>query len=163
MKDVLLIETLAGGDIGVSGNTVVNDETLSNIVYLALFGGNVGKSTRLAKKGEFREYYWGNDYTIFGDSKMDSGFEYALQTIPLSSGAKVKLESIAQEDLKCLLKYFKSYSVKISLIYVDYITLDIEMVVEEGQKIEKSFTYKKNDKGDYNPQDYSSADYYTTL
>lgn len=162
MKDVLLIETLGGGDIGIVSNTLINDEKLSNIVYLALFGGNVGKSTRKAQKGEFREYYWGNDFTLFEDARMDSGFEYSLQTTSLTSGARVKLEAIATQDLKCLLKYFRSYSVKISMLYVDFITLDIIIVTEEGQKVEKSYTYKKNNLGDYSPLDYSSEDYYTT-
>lgn len=160
MKDVLLIETLSGGDIGVNLNDIIADERLSNILYLSLVGGNVGYKTQISKSGDFRNYYWGNEFTLFRNAKMDSGFEYALRTTSLTSGARVKLEQIATEDLKCLLKYFQSYSVNISMVYVDHIKITIKMVVTEGQSIERSFTYKKNENGDYSLLDYNPADYY---
>jgi hypothetical protein len=161
MIDVLLIETLSGGDISIEANTLVADTKTSNIIYLALFGGNVGQKTRVAKSGEFREYYWGNDFTLYGDSRMDSGFEDALRTVSLTSGARIKLEAIATQDLKCLLKYYSSYTVRITMVKEDYIRINILIVTKEGQSIEKIYGYKKGLIVDYDSEDYDPLDYST--
>jgi len=61
--DVLIIETLNGGDIVKRGNDVTTAAGWENMPYIAMFGGNVRQSTPTRRiEGELNFDFWGNAY-----------------------------------------------------------------------------------------------------
>lgn len=159
MTDVLLIETGSCGDITIVSNDIAYDNIASNVLYLSMFGGNVGASTKDVAIGEYREYWWGNNFCNFGDSKMDSGTEYTLITTALNSKGRLDIEKIINIDIKPILKYYKQYNIVVEVVSDDVLNINLSLINNNQIPVERVFVYKKNAQGDYST-DYSSLDYF---
>lgn len=103
--DLKLIENGSGGDLVFDGGDLKTTSEIYNQPYLARFGGNKTASTGDGVlDGEERRDYWANSLLLANspNEQHNSKFEKGLSEIPLSSSGRLKLESIAKDDLKYL-------------------------------------------------------------
>lgn len=101
--DLLISETLNGGDAVLKGNRVETVTGFESMIYLGLFGGNPEQSTPESRPdGEEAFDYWGN--ALFWrenpDQQFNSTLEKALRDNPLTPAGLIKIESAAKKDLE---------------------------------------------------------------
>lgn len=89
MMDVTLIETGNGGDLVLSGNDLSIVDGISNMPYIAMFGGS---------------NFWGNDLLFDNDDlRFSAETENILLTVPLNSQGRSTIEAAIKRDLQFLL------------------------------------------------------------
>jgi len=95
--DLLLAETLDGGDVQIENGLFVSDKQFSTAVYLSLFGGNESDNG----KGNNNNQFWGN---ILRDTKenekLRSRFHHIITGLPMSVKNIKEAESAAAMDLQ---------------------------------------------------------------
>lgn len=104
MKDLSIYESGNGGELLMVDGDISLADSLLQVVYLSLFGGNV-ESTTLGneKPGDLRNDWWANSLLFPETSKqMNSLTEKALKTVPLSSVGRIQIQNAVDEDLKFL-------------------------------------------------------------
>jgi len=95
--DILLIDTLNGGDITFDDNSNLQmTRGLDTAVYLCLFGGNLEDDGSAATD---KLQWWGNDGEP-EDKHFRSRFQNLLRGQPYNSSIRVKLEEAAKYDIK---------------------------------------------------------------
>ena len=92
IQDITIYENFDGGDLAIINNDLATNNGFSNLIYLALFGGNVNQEIE----------WWGNSEL---DLEFNSEFEQALKTQPLTIAGLERLEKIAISDLEELKQY----------------------------------------------------------
>lgn len=104
MKDFGLYETGNGGDISILNKDIEVVSSLSNQVYIALFGGNVGYITRNDFQNQERLDFWGNSLFYKNNYKkqFNSYTEYFLNNSVINSLFRSKLIEYVQKDLDFL-------------------------------------------------------------
>lgn len=126
--DVLLVETLNGGDVLIRGNDLARAEGFENMPYLALFGGNTEASTPAVRvAGEFNEDYWGNSIFMPKSAMANSDTERKLQNEALTSSGRVRIEGVVKKDLK-FMQAFAEVSVRVVVISDDVVNINIRIV-----------------------------------
>jgi len=124
MVDVTIYENFDGGDLALINNDLAVNNGLSNLVYLALFGG--------------QNDWWGNSEL---DLEFNSEFEQALKTNPLTISGLTRLESIALSDLD-FLKQYGELTVVAELLGINKLKLSVTLdntenvYIWDGQKNE---------------------------
>ena len=138
--DVLVIETLNGGDILVKGNDLVSAKGFENMPYLAMFGGNIEGSTPTVRvAGELNKDWWGNSFITSRPAQANSDTERKMMTEPLTSSGRVRIENTVKNDLK-FMRNFADVSVSVSILNDDVIGIRVRIV--EPQNIQaKEFQY----------------------
>lgn len=96
MTDVLMRQTVNGGDVECSNGQMVMDEGLENAVYLSLFGGNEDDS---GLEADDAKQWWGNRDEPEGASRYRSAAQYLLATLPLIPASLQRIEEAATSDL----------------------------------------------------------------
>ncbi len=101
-KDILRYETGNGGDFKVLNNDLVLVESLLQMFYIALFGGNVEADTRGDEiSTEVRQDWWANSL-LFAESKnkqFNSKTERVLNSVALNSSGRVQIKTAIEDDL----------------------------------------------------------------
>lgn len=141
MADIELYETLEGGDFLLKGNDLSVIDGWQNMVYLALFGGNVEQSTQQFNEDEQRFDWWGND-TFYQDRpkpQFNSNTERLLNQTPVSSAGLEKIRQGVVSDLAFMIE-FAEIEVSVSAISDDRIRIDIS-VNEPNNLQSNEFTY----------------------
>ena len=87
ISDILIYETGSGGDFLLRGNGLATVSGYENSPYLSMFGGND---------------WWGNAYIPDGNSLFSAQTEDVLNTTPLTSAGRVKIENAIKADLAYL-------------------------------------------------------------
>jgi len=98
--DLLLRDTLDGGDITINNGFLVSDRTFNTAIYLSLFGGNQKDSGRVQN----RKTWWGN--TLRGvneNQKLVSRFQAIIFGLPISTKNILETEEAAKLDLAWLI------------------------------------------------------------
>jgi hypothetical protein len=93
MSDVVLYQTPDGGEISVVNGVVAMDGGLSTYIYLCLFGGNDDDPG----ESDITKSWWGNNLETDPNRQLRSKTQYALKSIPATSG-NIKLIKIAVES-----------------------------------------------------------------
>jgi len=138
--DVLVVETLNGGDILVRGNDLASAKGFENMPYLAMFGGNVEASTpSIRVEGEFNEDYWGNSLFIPRAAQANSDTERKLMNEPLTSAGRVRIENVVKNDLK-FMQQFADVTASVSILNDDVIGIRVR-IVQPGNIQAKEFQY----------------------
>lgn len=105
MKDISIYESGDGGEILILDSDINFADSLLQLVYLSLFGGNV-ESVTLGneEKGEFRNDWWANSLLFEKEEakQMNSLTEKTLKESPLSSSGRIRIQRAVEEDLKFL-------------------------------------------------------------
>jgi hypothetical protein len=105
MKDLSIYESGSGGELLMVNSDISLADSLLQIVYLCLFGGNVEAITLgNENQGEVRNDWWGNPL-IFKEEKdkqFNSITEKTLKKTALSSAGRILILNAVNEDLKSL-------------------------------------------------------------
>lgn len=140
--DLALYETGNGGDIQFKGRDFVAFYGWENMVYLALFGGNVGFPTTGRKLDNEQDFsYWGNNLLWPNDQskQFNSLTEKRLQDVALNSAGRVLIEQDVISDLS-FMSSFAEVSVSVSIISDDKVK--IEILVKQPDNLEdKAFVF----------------------
>lgn len=116
--DLRIIENGNGGDLVFANGDIETTSEVYNQPYLAHFGGNKDVSEDNGLHVDF----WGNTLLLPNNEQFISEFERAINTIPLSSSGRVKLETAAKKDLEYL-SGFATTNTVVSITGVDKIKL----------------------------------------
>lgn len=108
MIDFGLYETGNGGDISILKKDIETVSGLSNQVYIALFGGNIGYITRNDFQNQERLDFWGNNllYKSKPKKQFNSLTEHFILNNPINSLFRTKLIDCVKKDLEYLSAVF---------------------------------------------------------
>jgi phage gp46-like protein len=95
--DLLLEDTVDGGDIQIEDGLLVPDRTFRTAVYLSLFGGNKEDSGKVKNN----KTWWGNTLPGTGaNEKLVSRFQAVISGLPMTTKNIGEAEAAARLDLK---------------------------------------------------------------
>lgn len=105
MVDFSIYESGDGGELLMVNNDISLADSLLQLVYLSLFGGNTEASTLGNEiENELRYDWWANSL-IFGiqpDKQFNSLTERTLKITPLSSSGRLEIQRAVEQDLTFL-------------------------------------------------------------
>jgi hypothetical protein len=135
--DLELIEKGDGGELIQTPNDLSIIDGFENMVYLAMFGGNVKQSTpktRLSTDQDFS--WWGNNLLDPGDESLqfNSETERALNTVPLTSSGRNQLQKAVDTDL-AFMKDFATVIVNVLILDSDKVVLGVRLI--QPDKLQK--------------------------
>lgn len=97
--DLLVIETGNGGDLVKTSKDLQTIDGLENMVYLALFGGNVEASAPVQRLPNELDYsFWGNIF-LTPNERFNSETERTLNTVALNSAGRLQILEAMKRDL----------------------------------------------------------------
>ena len=105
MKDFSIYESGDGGELLIVDDDFNLTEVLFELVYLALFGGNVESITLGNEKdGDVRNDWWANSLLFKNNAakQMNSLTEKTLRTTALSSAGRIAIQNSVDQDLQFL-------------------------------------------------------------
>lgn len=155
--DLALIETNNGGDLQLIGNDLAVVLGIENMIYIALFGGNIEQSTEpnvvLPQSFDF----WGNNLFLKDDpgTWFNSQFERTLNSTPLTSNGRVLLENAAKEDLSFFEVQGAKVTVEVTIVNVDHVYMKIRVVFSAEQEKIVIINFKKQSDGDFFAPDFN--------
>lgn len=137
--DVLLYQTVDGGDLNISGGLVEMTGTFDTAAYISLFGGNyedAGGSDRTLQ-------WWGNISETNAVKRQISETQHLLESIPLTTGNLKRVEDAARRDLAWFISEGIASAVVVvgSIPALNTIQLDISITAEGNVN---SFTFVEN-------------------
>jgi hypothetical protein len=139
-QDVLIVETLNGGDLNKINNDVVIAYGWENMPYIALFGGNPQQSTPTERiDGEQNFDWWGNGYEANPIVQINSETERTLSQVNLNSSGRILIEQAVLRDLNFMTN-FANVSVDVSIISDDRVQIDIA-IIEPTNLQNKQYRY----------------------
>jgi phage gp46-like protein len=104
--DIAIYESGTGGDLSLKNGDLETVAGLTNMVYLALFGGNLLESTSDELNNlDTRNDWLGNILTEDDALQFNSTFEKKLNEVALTSNGISILERAAESDLEFLKEY----------------------------------------------------------
>lgn len=124
-----------GGDIQLLGNDLAVVNGNENQVYLALFGGNVEQNTpAVILSNTQQKDYWGNNLFWRNDTErqFNSNTERTLNTVPLNSAGRLKIENAVNDDLKFLKDNGATVTVNVTLPGINTVKINITTVYSNG-------------------------------
>lgn len=168
--DVAVIETGNGGDLVLNGNDFASQGSWGNMIYFALFGGNVEGSTkenRLATEQDFT--YWANNL-CFRDNQsaqFNSETEAFLMKMALTSSNRVRLQQVVENDLE-FLKGVAKFDIIVKFPGLDNVEINIRELVENSNSnipdVFREYIFiwnvTKRQLGDFSINDFSSEDFF---
>ncbi len=135
--DVQVIESSGnGGDLVKTDKDIVTIEGLQNMVYIALFGGNVEASTPTERlESELAFDWWGNSLLHPNElaAQFNSETERRLLEVSLNSAGRIQIEEAIRKDLE-FMSEFSTVEVSASIISTDRI--EILVRIQEPDNLE---------------------------
>ncbi len=141
MSDLKLIETFDGGDLVQNGNDLKVIDGYQNMIYLALFGGNLKQSTREFDENEERFDYWANELLMLDvpEIQYNSETERTLNEVALNSRGRLLIEQSVKNDLE-FMQDFANITVEVAIIGVDKVKIIV--ILKEPNELETNeFNY----------------------
>lgn len=141
MSDLKLIETYDGGDLVQNGADLKVIDGFQNMIYLALFGGNLKQSTKEFDEDEERFDYWGNELLMLNSPEIqyNSQTERTLNEVSINSQGRLLIEQAAKSDLE-FMQDFANITVEVSILGVDKV--GIKVILKEPNELESNeFNY----------------------
>lgn len=134
--DVLIYESLDGGEITVADGLVEMSGGLESAAYLSMFGGN--ELDDGSEQSAFQ--WWGNLAETQPERKYRSEVQYVLNTCPPIPANLIKIEDAAKRDLQWFLdvRAATSVSVSASMPGVNRVTIAVNIDAD------RVFTYTEN-------------------
>jgi hypothetical protein len=135
--DLRFLETNNGGDFVKTAKDLVVIYGWENMPYLAMFGGNVEASTpteRLVSEQAFD--WWGNELLMPNEPSIqfNSETERVLNTTPLTSAGRIKIQQAVINDLR-FMKEFAKVAVAVSIISDDRVLIGVQ--IQEPDNVQK--------------------------
>lgn len=123
------------------GNDLKVTEGFQNMIYLAMFGGNVEASTPVTRLESEQAFdFWGNTF-LTGDRSIqfNSETEMVLRTTALTSSGRLKIEQAVKSDL-AFMKSFAEITVVVTISAIDRVDIQIN-VRELGNLVSREFIF----------------------
>ena len=140
MQDVLILETLNGGDLNKVAGDLALAKGWENMPYIALFGGNVRQSTPTERvDGEQNLDWFGNAFETETGLQINSQTERVLSQVNLNSNGRILIEQAVNADLE-FMREFATVNVEVSIISDDRVQIDID-VIEPTNLQNKQYRY----------------------
>jgi phage gp46-like protein len=137
--DILLVESGNGGDfvLNSSRRDLETVRGFQNMIYLALFGGNIEQSTKTYRAGELRFDWWGNSLIPELEiAKMNSRTERLVRSSSLTSQSRLEIEQSVLQDLS-FMKEFATLEVTVVFPNIDRVEIRIELNELTSQESEQ--------------------------
>lgn len=140
MKDIKIFETGNGGSIELKGKDLVIVEGLHNMIYLALFGGNMISTPSKRNINEQNFDFWANTF-LKPDSSLqfNSKTEKTLNDVALNSQGRQLIQNAVLYDLDFLKKY-GTVTANVSITGPDKILIEIN-IQEPNNSEAKEFKF----------------------
>ena len=140
--DLKLVETFNGGDLVKKPKDLETINGFQNMIYLSLFGGNVGFSTPSNRPENQQVFdWWGNDlfYRDNPQQQYNSLTEYTLQNVALNSRGAAEIENAMKKDLQYM-SSFANVSSNVVIVSDDVVVLGVFVEQPENQQ-NKAFVF----------------------
>lgn len=125
--DLHAFESGDGGELTLINEDLVLSESLFQVIYISLFGGNIEASTRGNEiESEERFDFWANEL-IYKDrphKQLNSETERVLRSVVLNSSGRLQVESAVNQDL-LFLKNIVTLSVNVVILSTDKLKIVI--------------------------------------
>ena len=140
MQDVLILETLNGGDLNKVAGDLALAKGWENMPYIALFGGNVRQSTPTERVDGEQNFDWfGNAFESEAGLQINSQTERVLSQVNLNSNGRILIEQAVNSDLE-FMREFATVNVEVSIISDDRVQIDIA-IIEPTNLQNKQYRY----------------------
>jgi phage gp46-like protein len=136
--DVLLFNTLDGGEININNGIVEMSNGLGVTVYLSLFGGNGDDDGTAGNPLS----WWGNiDEPELNHYRSET--QYQIGRLPLTTGNLIKIEDAVRCDLKWMLTedIASEIDVEASIPEVNKLNIKVDIT---AQGLRESFNFTEN-------------------
>ena len=141
MADLKLVETFDGGDLVLNGNDLQIIDGFQNMIYLALFGGNVQQSTKQYNEDEERFDYWANSILMLDSPNIqyNSETEKTISEVALNSRGRLLIQQAAKKDLE-FMQEFANLTVEVTILESEKV--GIKVILKEPNELESNeFNY----------------------
>lgn len=128
-SDIGLFSYGNGGDMAIIGDDLNTSETLYQVIYISLFGGNIEASTignELSTDERFD--FWGNEL-FFSDKKekqFNSETQRTLNEVVLNSDGRLKIKQSVENDL-FFLKNIVNFEVNVYINSSVRVSIEIKL------------------------------------
>ena len=141
MSDLKIIESFDGGDLVLNGNDLQVIDGFQNMIYLALFGGNIEQSTKQYNENEERFDYWANSLLMLDspDIQYNSETERTLNEVALNSRGRLLIEQSVKKDLE-FMQDFGNIDVNVSIVQNDRVKINV-IIKEPNELNSNEFNY----------------------
>lgn len=155
--DLAIVETLNGGDLQLIGHDLAVVNGNENQFYLMMFGGQVEQNTEDAVPGNAKDY-WANNLLFPSDKALqfNSNTERTLNTTPLTSAGRLKIENAIKEDLKYSVDFGVTVKVTVTIPATNKVTVEVRGTLGSGEKRVMIITYAKKSNGDFFALDFNN-------
>lgn len=141
-RDLHIFESGDGGELALLSGDLVLVESLYQMIYISLFGGNVEAST-LGNEivSEERFDYWANDLVFKNkiDKQFNSQTERTLSEVAINSSGRLIIKSAVEQDL-LFLKKIVELTVNIVILSTNRISINIVLQSIDNQS-DKQFQF----------------------
>lgn len=130
MIDLLIHETGDGGDISLLKNDLATTGSFFNMIYIALFGGNIEASTTGKELlTEKRFDYWGNALLMPNEKSIqfNSETERRLNNVALDSNGRIEILNSVNADL-AFLSTFGEVTVEVLITDINRISINVSIL-----------------------------------
>lgn len=156
--DVAILETLNGGDLQLRGNDLATVGSIENMIYLAMFGGNIEEVTspKFVQSQSFD--WWGNSLLMPNspDQQFNSLTEKTINTTPLTSSGRVIIENAIKKDLEFFKSFGASVEVTVEIVATDKIRVKIRVTIPEVTDRVTIINFRKSSEGDFFIPDFNN-------
>jgi len=140
MIDLILVENNEGGDLYFGTNDLIQVDGWGNMIYIALFGGNVEQDTPTVRPENSQQFdWWGNSIVKEVAAQCNSSTERTLMNVALNSNGRVLIQQAVESDLEFMNK-FCNVDILVSITGVDRVQIDIKVNQPENQQ-NKEFVF----------------------
>lgn len=155
MWDLAIVETGNGGDLQQVGNDLGVVNSIENMPYLGMFGGNEEASTTDVPVANDQSF-WGNDLLMKSDPSIqfNSAVERAINNVSLTSQGRAVLEAAIENDLSFLSDLAK-ITVTVTFVGIDRINVNIRMAIDDTSVKITIINFKKTSDGDWFIEDFN--------
>lgn len=149
--DLAIIETLNGGDLQQKGNDLAVVNGIENMIYLALFGGNLEASTQsnIVQAQSFD--YWANSLLMLNtpSQQFNSETERTINSTALTSSGRVLIENAIKKDLEFFSDLGATIEVTVDIVATDKIKVSIRVTLPQQQTTITIINFRKSSDGDF--------------
>lgn len=143
MTDVLLKQTLDGGDVELVGGILATTDGFETAAYLSLFGGNEDDSGRT---DDDPAQWWGNFTDPNATEHQRSETQHVLRSQPITSALIRALQIAAERDLAWMVDtgYARSVSATATIPERNRVRLVVEATTDAGVRRAEFLTASSN-------------------
>lgn len=128
-RDIHVFENGNGGNFAKISNDLVLSESLFQVIYISMFGGNVEASTQGNEiESQERFDYWGNSliWPNNTEKQFNSETERALTNNVLNSSGRLIIEQAVKNDLE-VISQIADFEVEVSITSESKVQINISL------------------------------------